>query len=95
MRSTSKLQAAQQKLNAVDVPFELRVVAYLRLSCSVLKPMGMSYTGLLQALSQHNREWLKTCQITKSGMLKSSDRIINECSCQIWVLNLRTETSAW
>jgi hypothetical protein len=78
MFSTPKLQAAQQKLNAVDVPFELRVVAYLRLSCSMLRPMGISYTGLLQALSQHNREWLTTCKITKRGMLKSSDRIINE-----------------
>lgn len=78
MLPTPKLHAAQQKLNATDVPFELRVVAYLRLSCSVLKPTGMSYTGLLQALSHHNREWLNTCQITKTGVLKSSDRMINE-----------------
>jgi hypothetical protein len=87
MLPTPTLQAAQQKLNAANVPFELRVVAYLRLSCSVLKPTGISYTGLLQALSHHNREWLNTCKITKTGVLKSSDRMIDELLKPIKVLH--------
>jgi 16S rRNA C1402 (ribose-2'-O) methylase RsmI len=93
MFSTPKLQAAKQKLYAADVPFELRVIAYLRLSCSALRSTGVSYTGLLQALSQHNREWLSTCNVTKTGMLTSSDRIIDELLKPIKTLHQATQVS--
>lgn len=47
----------------------------------------MICTGLLQALSHHNQEWLNTCKITKKGILKLSDRISNELSKPIKVLH--------
>jgi hypothetical protein len=78
MSSLNPLQVARQKLQASDVPFQLRVTYYLRVSCLQMDAQGISYTNLMRALFIHNPEWLQTCKVTEIGSLQSSDRTINQ-----------------
>jgi hypothetical protein len=78
MLSASPLSVAQQKLQATDVPIQLRVTYYLRLSCSVLNSDHIRYSSLMQALSTVNPAWLDTCTVTPLGTLHSSHRTINQ-----------------
>jgi hypothetical protein len=76
MPPSNLLDLAQQKLQATDVPFELRVAYYLRLSCTALDDPSVTYTGLMQELYAYNRQWIATCQVSSTGILMSSDRTI-------------------
>ncbi|MBW4520997.1 MAG: hypothetical protein KME16_15000 [Scytolyngbya sp. HA4215-MV1] len=76
MSTAKKLQVARQKLQMSDVPFQLRVSYYLRVACSNSNPGSISYSQLMNALFEHNRDWLSTCQVRSDGMLHSSDEIV-------------------
>lgn len=76
MSTAKKLQVARQKLQMNDVPFQLRVAYYLRVACSNLNPGSISYSQLMSALFEHNQNWLSTCQVNASGILQSSDEIV-------------------
>lgn len=78
MTSTPPLQVARQKLQAADVPFQLRVTYYLRVTCTQLDSRDISYANLMRALFSYHPEWLQTCQVTSIGSLQSSDRTINK-----------------
>jgi hypothetical protein len=73
MPPSDLLTLAQQKLQATDVPFELRVVYYLRLSCIALNDPSITYPGLMQTLYAYDRHWIATCHISSTGILTSSD----------------------
>jgi hypothetical protein len=72
-----RLQIARQKLQAIGVPFLLRAVAFLRISCSVM-PEKNAYSQLMKALFEHAPLWWTQCQITAHGDLRSTDRKINQ-----------------
>ncbi|WP_143467587.1 hypothetical protein [Leptolyngbya ohadii] len=74
--SSHLLTLAQQKLQVADIPFELRVAYYLRLSCAALKHSSVTYTNLMQALFSHDRHWIATCRVSSTGLLTSSDPTI-------------------
>lgn len=70
------LLTARQKLLATDMPFMLRAVGFLRLSCCVLNKKG-AYPQLLRTLSEQDQEWWNTCEVTSIGTLRSSNPQIN------------------
>lgn len=76
MPPSNLLARAQQKLQATDVPFELRVVYYLRLSCLVLNDPSMTYSDLRRTLFSYDRQWMASCQVSSDGLLISSDRTV-------------------
>lgn len=78
MSSLRKLQVARQKLQAIDVPFQLRVAYYLRITCSVSNALGLNYSQLMKKLSSYNPDWIKTCYISPQGTLQSIDLTVNE-----------------
>lgn len=78
MSLSNPLHVARQKLQTADVPFQLRVTYYLRVSCITLNTPENSYSNLLKALFSHNPDWLNTCQVTPMGHLQSSDRTIDD-----------------
>lgn len=78
MLSASLLTVARQKLQVTDVPIQLRVTYYLRLSCSVLNSDHIRYSSLMQALYIINPAWLDTCTVTPLGTLHSSHCTINQ-----------------
>ncbi len=72
-----KLQSARQKLQASEVPFFLRAVSFLRLSCSVMRTHN-PYSELLKALVAHDPQWWTKCHITTHGDLGSTDLAISK-----------------
>jgi len=72
-----KLQIARQKLQATEVPFLLRAVSFLRLSCSVM-PEKNAYSQLMQALFEHDPLWWMQCHITAHGDLGSTNLRISQ-----------------
>lgn len=72
------LNIARQKLLAGDVPMQLRAVAYIRLSCAALESKGFMYASLMRVLFTYNPGWWKTCGVTTTGILRSSDPLLNE-----------------
>jgi len=71
-----KLQIARQKLQATEIPFLIRAVSFLRLSCSVM-PAPNAYSELMKALFLYNPQWWMQCEITAHGDLRSTDLTIN------------------
>lgn len=71
------LAAAQRKLLDNHVPMMLRVVSFLRISCSVLEEKG-AYSGLMQQLFQCDDQWLASCVVLPNGLLKSSNPEIQQ-----------------
>lgn len=76
-RREQLLYTARQKLLAADVPFLLRVTAFLRLSCLALG-YPETYPRLMQGLCDHNPEWWHTCDVTATGVLESADPEIQQ-----------------
>jgi len=84
------LQTARQMLLTSDKPHLLRVISYLRISCSVMRAYrqgllshsvsasGITFSSLMQSLYQHDSEWWKHCQITIGGQLTSNDAVIDQ-----------------
>jgi len=72
-----RLQIARQKLEATEIPFVLRAVAFLQLSCSVM-PEKDAYTQLIKALLEHDPLWWIKCEATAYGDLRSTDWTINQ-----------------
>jgi len=71
MHSTT-LKTARQKLQATDVPLQLRLVYFIRLSCTALDSDTLTYSSLMQALAQQQSDWWRTCSITPIGTLHST-----------------------
>lgn len=71
------LAAAQKKLLANHVPMMLRVVSFLRISCSVLEEKG-AYARLMKQLFQCDEQWLASCVVLPGGFLKSSNPEIQQ-----------------
>ncbi len=76
MPSSDLLTLAAQKLQATDVPLELRIAYYLRLSCTALKDASLTYSSMMQMLFSYDRQWMTTCKVSSDGILTSSDRTI-------------------
>lgn len=93
MSSSSLLTVAKQKLQATDVPLQLRVTYYLRLSCSVLNSNQFRYTSLMHALYTLNPNWLDTCTVTPLGTLLPSQRSINQLLKPITALHQPLQSS--
>ncbi|MGA7933250.1 MAG: hypothetical protein WCA35_06860 [Kovacikia sp.] len=66
------LAAAQQKLLATDGPMMLRMVSFLRISCSLLEEKG-AYSSLMKQLFQCDAQWWASCVITSDGLVKSNN----------------------
>ncbi|MFQ3616456.1 MAG: hypothetical protein SNJ57_12345 [Cyanobacteriota bacterium] len=73
----AKLQTIRQKLQQTDVPLQMRLVSYVRMSCRVVDERGGRYSQMLAMLHSYNADWWKTCQITSEGKLESSDAMVN------------------
>lgn len=73
MPPAKRLQAARQQLRATDVPFQIRAVSYLRLSCFALDSEGSMYATYMSVLFNHDPQWWQKCRVTSLGILKSSD----------------------
>lgn len=78
MHSIEKLEVAKQKLQAADVPFQLRITAYLRICCLILDQDGGRYSKLLKALYHYDANWWQTCQVSAYGGLQSTDPIVTD-----------------
>lgn len=78
MQSIEKLEFAKQKLQAADVPFQIRITSYLRLCCLILDQDGSRYSKLLKALYNYDANWWQTCQISAYGGLQSTDPIVTD-----------------
>jgi hypothetical protein len=74
--SSILLESARKKLLSPYAPVLLRIVGFVRLSCNTLDKPG-AYSQLMQALSEHNKEWWKACEILPDGMLFFSDPAIH------------------
>lgn len=83
-----KLRVAREKLQTVDGPQVLKVLAYLRVSCNLMRQMQetplqssqdstLSYSELVKALVAHDRNWWTHCTINSTGCLRSSDEIVD------------------
>jgi hypothetical protein len=84
------LQVARQSLLTSDKPHLLKVISYLRISCSVMRARrqglqsasvsatspGIKFSGLMQSLYAYDSEWWKHCQVTVTGQLTSNDAVI-------------------
>ncbi|MDG2614818.1 hypothetical protein P7L53_01040 [Thermoleptolyngbya sichuanensis XZ-Cy5] len=92
-RLDAKLQTIRQKLQQTDVPLQLRVVSYLRMSCRVVDERGGRYSKMLAALHRHKADWWKTCRITQEGTLESSDAIVNMLLSPIAALHADSQPS--
>jgi hypothetical protein len=66
------LQIARQKLLASHVSPILRITAFLRLSCLALEGSG-NYSQLMRSLFDYDPDWWRTCDITPTGELISTD----------------------
>lgn len=78
MPPAEKLQFAQKKLQATDVPYHLRVVSYLRICSFILDDSGARYAKLMRALYHYDPQWWKMCEVSSEGRLKSTDPIISD-----------------
>ena len=90
MNSTEKLQIARQKLQLQDMPFQIRITAYLRICCLILDQQNHQsgrYAKLLKELYHHDENWWQTCQISIYGGLQSSDPIVTDLLQPIEVLH--------
>jgi hypothetical protein len=85
-----KLQIAREKLQQADGPQVLKVMAYLRISCNIIRQISetslqtsfapdktRSYSELVKALVAHDRNWWAHCTINSTGCLRSSDPIVD------------------
>lgn len=86
-----RLIYAQQKLTNSDIPFQLRAVSYIRLTCSAIhqsQPQGsltdslsatqISYLKLLSQLINENPNWWTTCYVNLDGLLASNQPNIQQ-----------------
>lgn len=79
-----KLIYAQQKLTNSDIPFWLRAVSYIRLTCSAIhqsqpqeslrdsSATQIAYLKLLSQLINENPNWWTTCYVNLDGLLASN-----------------------
>ncbi len=84
-----KLQVAREKLQQADGPQVLKVMAYLRISCNIMRQMPglslqnsaedatLSYSELVKALVAHDRNWWTHCTINSTGCLRSPDAVVD------------------
>lgn len=85
-----KLRTAREKLQLADGPQVLKVLAYLRISCNLMRqmqstPLQMSsaqdltliYSELVKALLAHDRHWWTHCTINSTGCLRSPDAVVD------------------
>lgn len=86
-----RLAFAKQKLLASEIPHRLRVISYLRISCSAMrkihhlesngsedKASGTPYLSLLKSLSEHDLEWWNKCEVRGKAGLRSDDPAIEK-----------------
>jgi hypothetical protein len=78
MSQVKRLELAKRTLQNTNVPFQIRVDSYVRISCCTLDEQGERYSKLMKALYTYNQEWWRMCQITSSGKLHSTDPIVNQ-----------------
>lgn len=93
MSHRERLQSARQTLQDTYLPFQIRVVSYLRLSCFILDEHGKRYAKLMRALCHHNAEWWNTCEITMTGELWSNEPPVNDLLRPIAELHRQTLSS--
>lgn len=83
-----KLRLAREKLQMTDGPQILKVLAYLRISCNLMRQMPgtpqtisaqdpISYSELVKALVAYDRDWWTSCTINSTGCLRSPDAVVD------------------
>ena len=85
----SQLTFARKKILTNTIPFQLRAISYLRITCSVIQkfyclesenhsiePQKTPYLSLLKSLSEYKVEWWSDCEISESGILRSNVAVI-------------------
>lgn len=78
MSYLEKLETARRKLQEADIPFQIRAVSYLRLSCFALDSEGAMYESFMRVLFSYDSQWWQKCEVTAAGVLQSSDaRVTN------------------
>lgn len=82
---TATLISAQQKLDYLDVPLQLRLTGFLRISCSLLPEQG-SFSKLMAALTAADPQWGNTCMVTSRGTIHSSNQTINALLAPVMLL---------
>ncbi|GAB4147588.1 MAG: hypothetical protein Fur0046_25830 [Cyanobacteria bacterium J069] len=92
-RLNAKLQIIRQKLQQADVPLQVRLVSYLRMSCRVADERGGRYSQIMTALHTHNINWWKTCCITPDGRVESNDSAVNMLLAPIAALHAANQPS--
>lgn len=84
-----QLRIAREKLQMADGPQVLKVLAYLRISCNLMRQMQetllqssqdsmLSYSELVEALLAHDRNWWAYCTINSTACLRSSDTVVDQ-----------------
>lgn len=88
LQLTPKLRIAREKLQMADGPQILKILAYLRISCNLMRQMAgtpqtasaqdsMSYSELVKALVAYDRAWWTGCTINSTGCLRSPDAVVD------------------
>jgi hypothetical protein len=83
------LSYSRYKLLDKDIPIQLRVTSYLRISCSSLKklnnleslsieiqPQDIQFSLLLKSLTEYDSCWWDRCTMSSQGVLKSENSVI-------------------
>ncbi len=73
-----------------EIPMQLRVISYLRISCSSLRKLkklgesgiaiefqNIEYPLLLKFLTEYDSHWWERCIVSRQGILSSEDSFIN------------------
>ena len=85
-----QLAFAQAKLSNGNIPWSLRSISYIRISCINLQKYclidrdyfldsigDLSYSKLLASLNAENAQWWNKCRISIINTIESRDRTIN------------------
>jgi hypothetical protein len=83
------LACSRYQLLVKEIPMQLRVISYLRISCSSLRKLNklgaygtemevqdIEYFLLLKVLTEYDSCWWKSCTVSSQGILRSEDSVI-------------------
>ncbi len=83
------LAYSRDQLLKKEIPMQLRVTSYLRISCSSLQKLkklgkhgiaielqNIEYPLLLKLLTEYDSHWWEKCMVSNRGILKSKDSVI-------------------
>lgn len=84
------LAYSRSQLLKKEIPMQLRVTSYLRISCYSLRKLNklgkyaiaielqnIEYPLLLKLLTEYDAHWWERCMVSSEGILSSEDSVIN------------------